>query len=132
VSDIFIMLRIMLIVCLLFCQLCKATHFRGGTISWTRTNATSRIVKFRVIMHFFTGGIFPRVADLTINYGDGTSNTPSSSTTFLNGTFDASGTIRTISYNDTHTYAAMIAYTAYIQSSARQHAITNGPDASYR
>ncbi len=80
-----------------------ATHFRGGTISWTRANSTSRVVVFNVVMHFFTGGVTPSAADLTLNFGNGATYAPTASSYALNS-IDGTGLIRTIIYNKSHLF----------------------------
>ncbi len=121
----------MLILFVLF-SMASATHFRGGTISWTRTSSSSRTVNFTVVMHFFIGGVFPSAAHIRLCYGNGACNSPNSSASFLNGTWDATGQIRTIQYRQTYTYGSSSSFVAFIDSNARQNAIINGPGASYR
>ena len=104
----------------------------AGQSAWTRPSASSRTITAKVVMHFFTGGIFPRTQDIQLAWGDGSFNSPSRDQTFLNGTWDATGSVRTIIYRESHTYSALNRYTAYIYSNARQNAILNGPDRPYR
>ena len=121
-----------LFVSLILFSFAFGSHFRGGTISWARSSASDRTIDAKVVMHFFTGGIFPRTQDIQLQWGDGSANSPSRDRTFLNGTWDATGSVRTIIYHESHTYSSLGSYTAYIYSNARQHAILNGPDRPYQ
>lgn len=96
--------KCLLLVALVSLACC--THFRGGTISWTRTNSTSRVVNFRVVMHFFTGGVTPTSADLTLNFGNGAQYAPTASA-YASNAVDGSGLIRTIIYTRSHTYSTL-------------------------
>ena len=123
-------MRVLILLALV--ALLEATHFRGGTVSWTRTSASNTTVTFSVIMHFFVGGVFPSASHMQLFFGDGTDFLPPSTTKFLNGTYDATSTVRTIIYDIAHTYPALQTFTAFISSAARQNAIVNGPGASYK
>merc|ERR1711991_759037 len=114
----------------IFClvSLSSASHFRGSTISWTRADASSLTVDFKVITHWYTGGISPRNADFRLVFGDGSPSFTPTSADFALDSVDGSGTIRTIIYYVTHTYPAATQYTASIASCCRQSAVVNAGD----
>jgi len=100
-----------------------ASHFRGGTITFSRPTGTSLEVEFEVVTHWYTGGINPRPQDLRINFGDEVVYSPSAENFLSDGIV---GTIRTIIYNATHTYPSLGLFIARVGSCCRQNAVING------
>ncbi|MCO4772221.1 MAG: PKD domain-containing protein, partial [Deltaproteobacteria bacterium] len=107
--------------------LAQASHFRGGTITWTRPSTSSRTVTFNVTHSW-------RVSpSISLVFGDGTSQ--SMSPYGLIGSFTDSTGLGYTSYQDTttKTYGGSGAnYTVYFRSCCRIGQLSNGANGWFR
>jgi hypothetical protein len=108
-----------------------ATHFRYGSISWKKLNATD--VEFKVSLAYRSGffGNPPlggSISPETFNFGDGNSIAMTALVTSVNAT---EGWFYSESIF-THTYSANGNFVAYILSGDRISTLSNNPDGGYR
>ncbi len=97
-----------------------ASHFRGGTITWTRV--TGRTVTFTVVHSWRTGNGFAQ----TLNFGDGTSASDNAVLVSSSGGYDTwRGTV-------TRTFASDGPFTAFFSGCCRISNLQNAADDSYR
>ncbi|MCO4769607.1 MAG: PKD domain-containing protein [Deltaproteobacteria bacterium] len=91
-----------------------ASHFRGASITWTRSSASSQVLNFNITHSWRC------CPGMNLVYGGGSPSSQSLASNQIGSFTDSSGaSYQTYSSSATHTYPGNGPYTAYFQSNAR-------------